>query len=392
MNFQLTLTSVFSVIVFGLCIALFLEIVLRNYHLLSKVKYELLLVCLAIPVLKILVPVEVIPWTHNIDIAYVLPEIVIFMNRKVPVTDGVEITIWSLVLVVLLIGSIVNAIRWVCSFIELQRCVNMLPKVEDAKICKLVDEILLEKGKSCSIDLRWCSEDGVAQMGGFRKLFILLPKKETSQVELESVLRHEIAHCLHGDMWIRLGWIIIKIICWWNPAVYILDKQFQQLLEIRADENAMKGLNLEKSSSYMETIISVSRSQNKAEENREFCASFKEKDGLSSKIRVQLILNREKRKNWSYIAGNLVAMTGIVALTVTMNVFIFEPKGKVPEVENYQGSEMMSKNDGFLIKNEDGTFDMYYKGQYCSTLTSNPGADFPIYESIEEAREYEEIR
>ncbi len=387
---QLTLTSVISMLLFSLCFAALLEVILRFDKLLCKIKYELLFVCMIAPVIKMIIPMEVLPWTHNVTVPYILPEAVRFINKEIIIIAGTKITLWSLVLGVLALGALVNAIRVIYSYVCFKRYVNMLPKVDDSSVYKLVEKILAEKGKNTSITLKWIGRENSPKIGGFLRPYILIPKKEYSRAELESILRHEIAHYVKGDMLIRLGWIIIKIICWWNPVVYMLDIQFEKLLEVRADENAVKNVHNNVSCDYMETLISAAQGTNKKEESAKYCVSFLKDEGVSLNRRVKLMLDRGEKKRGFFII-NFVSTACIIALTVAMNIFIFEPRGKLPEVENFEGSTVVTNSEYFLVRNADGTFNMYMNGTYCATVRADMRSNMAVYESLEEALRYEEI-
>ena len=387
---QLTITSVISMLLFSLCFAALLDVILKFDKLLCKIRYELLFVCMIVPIIKMIIPMEVLPWTHNITVPYILPEAVRFMNKEI-IIAGTKITLWSLVLGVLALGALVNAVRVIYSYGRFKQYVKMLPNVEDSDIYELVEKILAEKGKKASIILKWIGKEKSAKIGGFLQPYILMPNREYSGAQLESILRHEIAHYVKGDMLIRLGWIIIKIICWWNPAIYMLDMQFEKLLEIRADENAIKDVHNDVSCDYMETLINAAKETNK-EEGAEYCISFLKEEGISLKRRVKLMLDREEKTRSSFFLINFVSTACIIALTIAMNVFIFEPRGKLPEVENFVGSKVVTSSEYFLVRNADGTFNMYMNGTYCATVREDGRSNMSVYESLEEALRYEEIK
>ena len=52
---------------------------------------------------------------------------------------------------------------------------------------------------------------------------------------------------------------------------------------------------------------------------------------------------------------------------------------------------MVTEDNYFLIKNSKGTYDMYMDGIYCATIEETLGSRMKVYESLEEARKYEEI-
>ncbi len=389
---QITVTSVMSVVFFSFCFAVLLEVVLRTDKLLGRVKYELLLACTAVPIIKIVIPMEILPWTHNVLVTRILPDVVKTANKEIVVIAENKITFWNLMLAVMFVVAVLKAVVVVCSYVHFKCLVKQAATVEEAGVYALAEKILKEQNRDISIIFKWTGEGESPRIGGFLKPFILIPRNEYSDAELECILRHEIAHWAYGDMIIRLGWIIIKIVCWWNPIVYILDKQFEQLMEIRADENAVKRLGNAVSCDYMETLVKVAHRVNEQGRGNIYCASLREKKGIPVARRVKLMLMREGLSSGSVIVSNLIGAACLIVLTVMMNVVIFEPKGEVPVVESYKGSKTVTSNEYFLVKNADGTYDMYMGGVYCATVKTDMGSDMTIYDSLEEALKYEEIK
>ncbi|MBQ8730966.1 MAG: hypothetical protein IJY81_07295, partial [Lachnospiraceae bacterium] len=184
-----------------------------------------------------------------------------------------------------------------------------------------------------------------------------------------------------------ISWCFIKIVCWWNPAVYVLDKQFEKLLEIRADENAIKNTNEEKSKNYLKALVNLSREKKVSEKGSQFCAFFQEDYGIAPQRRVKIMLARYDVSKMGVVISNLIILSTVLMLTIAMNVFIFEPKSVIPE--EYERTKMVTSSEYFLVKNADGTFDMYMNGVFCATVKTDMGSDMTIYESLEEALEYE---
>ncbi|MBQ9142626.1 MAG: M56 family metallopeptidase [Lachnospiraceae bacterium] len=387
MYLQITITSVASTIFFSLCFAILLELALRNEQLLSKIRYELLLICMVIPVIKVIVPVEILPWSRNIAVSRVLPEVVQFVNKELGALA--EITLWELVMIVLLIGSLIKACAVMYMYIRFRRFVNMLPQAECKEAQSIITRILEEKGKRVAVELKWKAAGESPEITGFLQPTILLPKSEYSKTELECILRHEMAHWLHGDMIIRFVWIIIKILCWWNPIIYMFDRQFETLLELCADSNAVKNAEEDAACDYMEMLVRVAKEANHDSESV-FCSYLLKEKGMSPQQRVRLILAREQTRISSVWVCNLIAATCMITLTIAMNVFVFEPKGEVPEVENYEGTKTVTSSECFLVKNASGSYDMYMNGVFCAVLEDSFGSGLPIYDTLEEALEHEE--
>ena len=388
-NFQLTFTWIVSIIVFSLCFALLLIFALTSTKLLSKVKYELLLICLAAPIMRLLIPMEVLPWTYNLNTARVLPKLTDYFHQSVLIGDK-PVTRWQIVFELLMVISVVVLVCTIIAYWLYARKVEKCPKAEDEKFQRLINKILAEEGKKVDFTVRWVDfEDSPAVFGIFKPT-ILMPRIELEEKDLENVLRHEVAHYLHGDLVIRLGWLIIRAICCWNPAVYLLDGQLGKLLEIRADENATAKMSSDEQDAYMHTLIELAKDKPK-KGSSPFNASFFEKRGLKIRKRMDIIMSRGEGSRTGVVLTNLVICTMVILLTVAMNCLILEPISEIPVDDASETTDVVEGNS-FFIRNADGTFDLYFKGVHCATLEDTRGTDLPIYDSLEEAMKYEEIK
>ena len=188
-----------------------------------------------------------------------------------------------------------------------------------------------------------------------------------------------------------MGWKLIKAFCWWNPAVYLLDKQLERLLEIRADENAVKKQQECIRDEYMMTLVFMGKRAPR-KQGISYGASYQEKKGLTIDRRIRIIMNRIARKPWEFIGSNVVVCCSVILLTAAMNCLIFEPLDKTVESKERSRSVMVSTENSFLVKNAEGTYDMYYNGAYCATLESSEGTGLAVYESLEEVMSHEGIK
>ena len=331
-NLQLTITSIGSIILFSMLFAILLVVVMKSDRLLGKVKYELLLLCMAAPVMKILIPIEHLPLTWNVNVPHVLPKMTIFLSKTAFSLGDKEVRLWHVILIAVLLSSLLNTIRVLLSYRLFLLEKTKLPEVTEKRVYELLDTILLQKGKEVRFTLRWTGEEDTPAVYGLFKPTILLPKRELSETELKCVLEHEVAHYLHGDLVIRFLWILIYSFCYWNPAVYILDTEFENILEIRADENALKGKDAAFHKQYMETIVALSTEN--IHKDKKFSAKFYKNTGLEPRKRIEIIHHRAKRTIRGVIGTNLVTCCSLIALAVAMNCLIFEPRGEVPDVSD----------------------------------------------------------
>src|SRR5690606_2376308 len=52
-----------------------------------------------------------------------------------------------------------------------------------------------------------------------------------SAVELELILRHEVAHVRRGDPWMVVGEVAVQWLFWWNPLVRRIANELSRLRE-----------------------------------------------------------------------------------------------------------------------------------------------------------------
>lgn len=388
---QLTMTSLLSIILFSLVLAIFLLISLQNNKLLSNVKHELLLLCMLGPIIRLILPVEIIPWTRNINVTLLFPDVVHYFNKDFYQYKGQTICLWNIIIGILVFIATINTIKTMVEYVLFIRSQNANPIVEDNRVHLILDQILLDMGKKVSVTIRWTSEDNSPYVYGILKPTILLPKKEFSNSQLKCILRHEMAHYLHGDLIMRFIWCLIKSFCFWNPAVYVLDRQLEKILEIRADENALKKQSDDFFKSYLSAIVELSTQP--VFEVSGFSSNFYKSTGLTARRRVEIILFRSKRKPTNFLVTSVGVAIPVIIIMLAMNCIILEPKGSVPDMydaEVYEKAQDVTTENSFFVRNDNGTYDMYLDGIYITTLESTYGSDLLIYETLKEAFEHEE--
>ena len=83
---------------------------------------------------------------------------------------------------------------------------------------------------------------------GFFRPVILLPYDfpEKDSPEYEQVLQHELTHVRSGDLWFKLGLLLVTCIHWFNPLVWLMLYLSSQDLEFRCDERVIRKLGKKK--------------------------------------------------------------------------------------------------------------------------------------------------
>ena len=99
------------------------------------------------------------------------------------------------------------------------------------------------------------------QIGFFRPR-VILPVGELEDKELSYIFVHELTHYKQKDMFYK--WLIQIVVCahWFNPFVYLLEKEVNKSCELSCDEKVISVLDDTARREYGDTLISFLKSNN----------------------------------------------------------------------------------------------------------------------------------
>lgn len=92
---------------------------------------------------------------------------------------------------------------------------------------------------------------------GFFKPVIVLPSTSLSDVEFRYTILHELVHFKRRDIFYK--WLIQLVICihWFNPLVYIMEKEVEQMCELSCDEVIISRLGRKEQRIYGDTLLNA---------------------------------------------------------------------------------------------------------------------------------------
>lgn len=93
-------------------------------------------------------------------------------------------------------------------------------------------------------------------MAGFFKSSIILPSEPITTEEMTCIFRHELTHYKRRDMFYK--WLIQIIIClhWFNPFVYLMERELNKACELSCDEAVLRSLDNSSRKIYGDTLLS----------------------------------------------------------------------------------------------------------------------------------------
>ncbi|MCK4849736.1 MAG: M56 family metallopeptidase, partial [Phycisphaerae bacterium] len=96
---------------------------------------------------------------------------------------------------------------------------------------------------------------------GVLRPVLLIPAEDIqrlSRTEIEHILLHELAHIKRGDLIVHAFNMLLQIIYWFNPLLWLVRRQLQHLRELCCDASVARILR-EKTTDYKETILETAR-------------------------------------------------------------------------------------------------------------------------------------
>lgn len=346
---SLSVSSIFITLIISLVMIILFYLILFNKKLIFLLRSDLLMILSFMIILRLLFPIE---WPFTITFAF--PWIMNPLQSFLDYTIFEHFSILYLLLMVWFIGSIVQTFRF---FIQLKKIENIFNVLDRASIKNKVSDFM-------EIDTRYDYPVWIADsipfpmILGFKKI-ILIPKINLEKGQIRHVILHEIEHIKHKDNIIKLFLNILLIIYWWFPPVYWLCDKIQLVLEMRVDKKVTNDLSELGVAKYAETLLKVQKallSKTESTFNQLGIAStFYINDGTSTMYyRIEYLFNRSYKKS-----TNILLILLILCIPILSNTIILEPYYEESLITTGTFSSDDLFEDGYLIKNDDGSYSLY---------------------------------
>ena len=146
------------------------------------------------------------------------------------------------VMLVWMMGALAMLGTAVVREIRFHRVLARLPKNTDRHLAALVDDTaraLRLRRTPCVLMTDVATVPAVA---GLIRPVLLMPRDWSTQLEdaeLDSILRHELLHLKHHDLWLNWAGAVLNAIHWFNPLVWSAVGRCQEDRELRCDERAL---------------------------------------------------------------------------------------------------------------------------------------------------------
>ncbi|NJI81347.1 peptidase M56 [Clostridioides difficile] len=222
--------------------------------------------------------------------------------------SGILLYTWTVSVVIYLIYTIFK-------YTKLKNLINDLSyEVKDEEIINLYKNILKEFDIEKDIKLKYSYE---VETPAFFNSCVLLPPHDYKLEELDWIFRHELMHFKSRDLYLKYIILFLKIVYWFNPFVYIMDKHIDLDCELYCNERVLKNRSSEEKKDYALTILNAMRKGSNT--SNKFIAGLHKQSDI--KKRVKNMFN-EKYKNGILMALTLCLLSSITFLKVNSTSII----------------------------------------------------------------------
>ena len=254
--------------------------------------------------------------------------------------------IWSALALVLF----VRKITVYQGFIQYIKAGNK--EVSDIKILNLLSDCEEKLNIKTRVELSCNPLIASPMLIGFFRPRIILPVGEWEDKELSYIFVHELIHYKQRDMFYK--WLIQIVVCvhWFNPFVYLLEKEVNKSCELSCDEKVISVLDDTARREYGDILISFLKSNNLYKSS---LASVTLTEGAEQlKERLGAIMKFRKKSK------AIIAITAIFTAAVCVCFFVtgaYAAPSAANDMKTWKDSEILNE-----ILTEDGVYYIFCDG------------------------------
>ena len=373
--------NIFSVI---MAIGLFTIISIICDLFLSRIQSHHLWIiafALILCIIRCLIPFE-INGSYTINIWNIYPAFFLLLEKEL--FYGIHVkdllcAIWLFISLLLLLKQT----RKIRNQIKFNETIKRFPM--DSRINQIATTTAHALHCSAHVDVYVTSLFSSPIMTGFFHPIVLLPESTTNleDFEIEYILRHEIGHYKGGDIWYKLGIQILVCFLWWNPAVYLLRRCVNQLLELRCDHRACQTLGLSEKSDYTNVLLKIAKLAVITPNDMLSAGFVGNFESIYIKQRIQILMTKSVPKNPLFINAIIVCIC--MLLYLGSYSIIIQPAYTPTEIKDDPTMVIITSENAWLIPIENNQYELWVDGSYYGTMSyeavnSPPYNQLPIYE------------
>ena len=267
-------------------------------------------------------------------------EIPVQMTTPINASSGkntADITMLDVVTLVWIIGSLIVISVHLISYSHYKRQVVKKGRIiKETRILSQIFRLKRELHISRTVCVMEYDEAESPMIIGFIKPVLVLPKEQYNSEDLFFILKHELVHFKRGDVYLKLLFVTANAVHWFNPIIWIMQKEAVIDMELSCDERVTQGTSFALRKAYTETLLSMLHKQcvRKTVLSTQFYGGTK-----IMKKRFKNILIKNRKKN----GISILICAVILSITLGMMVGCSVTKENT-EKENIENEDTVNKD------------------------------------------------
>ncbi len=315
-----------SLIVASLLVGLLQILVARN-RAYGVFRIDFIVAFALIVLVRLLFPCEYID-THTFSSHVILPAIYKFLAQPRFTIGHSQVTLFILVGVIWLAGTLWSLTRLLWQGLQLSHTLSHLPRVD-------TDSLLLSDPISIPPAVTVYQLAGVASpfVFGLHHPKLILPAIDLAPAPLTHVMHHELQHIRNHDVLIKYLVSLLVCVYWWFIPVYLFRRQVNIIIEMRVDNQIVRGVSKSEYFGYTESLVSVAKSLQTATPtpvtpalSAALLPQFTMFERPTLRHRIQFLLTGRTVKRTNRVLLGLIVIVPLLATSI-----IFEPDSIDPK-------------------------------------------------------------
>lgn len=190
--------------------------------------------------------------------------------------------------------ALILFVHKVASYRSFARFVRLgMKKISDTHILDIYRAVLVAANVKRQLPLYENNQVVSPMLVGIVRPILVTPALETSDDELQNIFRHELTHYKRLDFLYK--WLMQITLClhWFNPFIYLINRQINKSCELSCDEAVIKHLDENGRMTYGDALIASLKAQGNYSD---FVVSMTmSENGNIVKERLDMIMNYKKK-------------------------------------------------------------------------------------------------
>ena len=260
--------SVFTAFLWFNLFIFILGVLRKGLGVLLEYQLSPLILAIVLSLVRMLIPFEP-SFSIILRSEQLLPSVLRFLRTQYVVIGTYSIPLNHFLLVMIPLVSTLLLVVYVCRLWREHNSMLKHKHTDDPRLCSIFEAVKRESPSDCPCDLYVLKTKGGPYVYNFRFSAIVLPDwiHLFSDEQIYRILQHEWQHFLNRDCMIK---VVIEGLCyllWWNPLIFLLKWDLNQMLELKCDTKVVANMTEEERDAYCQTLIDTARKCPKKRQN-----------------------------------------------------------------------------------------------------------------------------